>query len=147
MCNAMLSLAILTVVPNLASGQQSPAPLLASAVIEGAVINSQNGRIVPRATVVLRDARKPSDARSTRADGTGHFIFKDLDPGAYRLSADRQGYFNDTRRGGLPLTVEVSAGEQRKHLLLRRMPTAGVTGQIIDRKAETLRQLQVRPLA
>src|SRR6516162_860737 len=95
MRNAVLGLAILTVVPNLASGQQAADLAVGRAVIEGAVINSQNGRIVPHATVVLRNATKPADAKSTRADGTGHFIFTDLDPGAYRLSADRQGYFND----------------------------------------------------
>jgi len=147
MCSAVLSLAILTVVPNLASGQQSADPPLGRAVIEGAVINSQNGRMVPRATVVLRNARKPADAKSMRADGTGHFVFTDLDPGAYRLFADRQGYFNDTRRGGLPLRVEVSAGEQRKDLLLRLMPTAVVTGQIMDENADPLRHVQVKLLA
>ena len=147
MRNAALGLVILFMAPGLASGQQSSDPPPARAVIEGAVINTLNGRMVPRATVVLRNAKKPADAKSTRADGTGHFVFKDVDPGAYRLSADRQGYFYDSGKWGLALRVEVSTGEQRKDLRLRLMPTAVVTGQIMDENADPIQHVQVKLLA
>src|SRR5262245_30864769 len=81
------------------------------AVIEGSVVNIQNGRLVPRATVILRRVSRAADAKSVRADGSGHFVFKDLLPGAYRLSAERQGFFPDRRQQNIQVRVEVAAGE------------------------------------
>ena len=63
-----------------------------SAIVEGSVINIQNSRTIPRATVTLLHL-KGTGSKSQRADGSGHFIFKNVEPGIYRLMAERAGIF------------------------------------------------------
>jgi hypothetical protein len=58
------------------------------AVIEGTVINIQSSRTIPRATVTLLHA-KGTGSKSQRADDRGHFLFRNVEPGIYRLMAER----------------------------------------------------------
>lgn len=67
------------------------------AIVEGTVINVQNSRTIPRATVTLLHL-KGTGSKSGRCDGSGHFIFKNVEPGIYRLLAERQGFFSDDRK-------------------------------------------------
>ena len=73
------------------SAPEDPPP----AIIEGSVINVQNSRTIPRATVTLLHS-KGTGSKSQRADGSGHFMFKNVEPGIYRLMAERQGFFPTT---------------------------------------------------
>src|SRR5262249_25050644 len=75
----------------------APAQHLQPALVEGTVITAQNSRAVPRATVKLI-GMKGVGSRSTRADANGHFIFEDIPPGQYKITADRQGFFSDEHK-------------------------------------------------
>src|ERR1700761_7822195 len=75
------------------SQPETPPP----AIIEGSVIDAQNNRSVPRATVKLMGL-KGAGSKSTRADGNGHFIFEQVEPGRYKLIAERRGFFSDERK-------------------------------------------------
>src|SRR5215475_7875697 len=103
-------ISVLLALSLLSAGAQTTPVSSDRAVIEGSVVNIQNGRLVPRATVILRRVSRLADAKSVRADGSGHFMFKDLLPGAYRLSAERQGFFPDRRQKNIQMRVEVAAG-------------------------------------
>jgi hypothetical protein len=134
----------------LALGQQaaSPAdPAPDRAVIEGSVINARNGRVIPRATVVLRNVRRPSLARSVRADGAGHFVFRDVDPAIYRLSADRQSFFSDRRLAAFQSRLDVAPGDHRTNVVVRLLPSAVVTGQVVDEHSDPMQHVQVKLLA
>jgi Carboxypeptidase regulatory-like domain len=137
-------LTLLAAIPALAAGQANPPD---RAVIEGIVINSQTGRLIPRADVVLRDLNKLPWAKSVRADGLGHFKFKDLDPGTYQLSASRQNFFLDVRHKALQPRLAVVAGELRKDIVLRLLPAAVVTGQVVDDDSDPMQHVQVKLLA
>src|SRR5690242_18632256 len=78
--------------------QTAPAPQ-EPATVEGMATNSQNSRSVPRAQVMLQ-RRGSQSGRTTRTDGNGRFIFRNVDPGTYRLSAERQGFFSDSHKTG-----------------------------------------------
>src|SRR5690348_8041849 len=67
------------------------------AIVEGSVINIQNSRTIPRAVVTLAGT-KGAGSKSARADGSGHFIFEHVEPGIYKLVAQRQGFFSDERK-------------------------------------------------
>src|SRR6476646_11784818 len=86
-----------------------------SAIVEGTVINVQNSRTIPRATVTLLHL-KGTGSKSQRADGSGHFMFKNVEPGIYRLMAERQGFFSDDRKREYQPTFEVAAGAHIKDL-------------------------------
>jgi protocatechuate 3,4-dioxygenase beta subunit len=116
-------------------------------MIEGLVINTVNGRGIPRADVVLRNLRKPGLANAVRADDNGHFLFKSVEPGLYRLSADRPSFFIDPRQKVVQLRFEVAAGDHRKDLLLRLLPAAVVTGQVVDEHSDPMQHVQVKLLA
>jgi hypothetical protein len=116
-------------------------------MIEGSVINLVNGRPIPRADVILRDLRRPNVARAVRADGAGRFLFENVEPGAYRLSADHQSFFSDIRRKTVQPRVEVTGGEHRKGITLRLTPAAVVTGQVVNEHSEPMQHVQVKLLA
>ena len=101
------------------------------AIVEGSVINIQNSRTVPRATVTLLHL-KGTGSKSQRADGSGHFMFKNVEPGIYRLMAERQGFFSDDRKREYQPTLEVAAGDHVKNVPVRLMPAAVVSGEVLD---------------
>jgi hypothetical protein len=147
MNNATLGPTMLLVMSALALGQQTVDPPPGRAAIEGTVINAQNGRVIPRANVVLRSIKKPVEARSVQADGVGHFLFKSVAPGTYRLSAERQSFFSDSSRRAFQPRLEVSAGDHRQGILVRLLPTSVVTGQIVDENSDPMQHVQVKLLA
>jgi hypothetical protein len=112
--------------------------------LEGSVINSQNGRVVPRATVVVRNLKKLAEARSVRADGQGHFVMKNVQPGTYRLTAEHPSYFSGTRHQVFQYRVDLASGEQHSGIVLNLQPAAVVTGQINDENSEPLQNVQVQ---
>lgn len=129
---------------HFAAGQQPADPPPGRAALEGTVISAQNGRVVPRATVIARGLTRSGDAKSVRADGEGHFIFKSLAPGSYRLSAEHQSFFSGTRHQVFQYRVDVTADEHHGNIVLRLLPAAVVTGQIIDENSDPLKHVHVR---
>jgi hypothetical protein len=117
-----------------------------AAIVEGTVINAQNSRTVPRASVHLTGL-KGAGSKSTRADVSGHFIFEHVEPGQYKLTAERQGFFSDERKREHQPTVEVVAGQYLKDVPVRLMPTAVVSGEIVDEYNDALQNVEVKLLA
>ncbi|HEX7284819.1 MAG TPA: carboxypeptidase-like regulatory domain-containing protein [Candidatus Angelobacter sp.] len=119
----------------------------AKGTIAGLVVNAVTNRVVPRADVVLRNVRKAGDVKSVRADDEGRFIFRGVEPGIYRLAADRQSFLSDMRKRSYQPMIEVSAGAQIKDLVLRLLPTAAISGTIVDEHSDPMQHIQVKLLA
>ncbi len=143
MKKAVPSLVILLLLSTgqLARGQND------TATIEGMVVNAQNERVIPRATVLARNVKNANDVTSIRADDSGHFSFANLKPGAYRLTADQPSFYVDTHRRMFQPVVDVAAGELRKDVVVRLQPTAVVTGQIVDEHNDPMEHVQIKLLA
>ncbi len=135
----------LALAASLAARAMSEDPL--PAIVEGTVINIQNSRTIPRATVTLLRTRGGQQSKSARADGNGHFIFKNVDPGVYRLMAERQGFFSDQRRREYQPMFEVTAGDHVKNVPVRLMPAAVVTGEVLDEYNDPVQSVEVRLMA
>jgi hypothetical protein len=146
MRKAALVPTLLLVLSPLGYGQGDDPPP-GGAMIEGSVINTLNGRGIPRADVVLRNVKRPSIANAVRADDNGHFIFRSVDPGVYGLSAEHQSFFTDARQKVVQQRVEVAAGDHRKDVLLRLQPAAVITGEVVDDHSDPLQHVQVKLLA
>ncbi len=116
------------------------------AIVEGAVINAQNSRTIPRASVMLQGLHGVG-SRSVRADGNGHFLFQQVEPGQYNLRAERQGYYSDESRRDFQPMFELGAGQYLKSVPVRLMPTAAVSGEIVDEYNDYLQDVQVTLLA
>ncbi len=116
------------------------------AIVEGSVINIQNSRTVPRATVTLLHL-KGTGSKSQRADGSGHFMFKNVEPGIYRLMAERQGFFSDERKREYQPLFEVAAGDHVRNMPVRLMPAAVVSGEVLDEYSEPVQDVEIRLLA
>lgn len=115
------------------------------AVIEGSVINVQNSRTVPRASVTLLRV-KGTGSKSQRCDSSGHFIFQNVEPGSYRLSAQRQGFFSDASKREYQPIIEVAAGEHVKNMPVRLMPAAVVSGEVLDEYNDPVPDVEIRLL-
>ncbi len=117
------------------------------ATIEGLVIDAQNSRPIPWANVVVRNAKRARDARSFVADSGGHFLVTNVKPGSYVLVADHVNYFANPHKRSFQPTVEVSAKQELKGIVLRLLPTAVVTGQVVDQNSNPLLHVEVKLLA
>lgn len=115
------------------------------ATIEGSVINIQNSRTVPRASVTLMRV-KGVGSKSQRCDSSGHFIFQNVEPGSYRLSAQRQGFFSDASKREYQPIIEVAAGEHVKNMPVRLMPAAVVSGEALDEYNDPVPDVGIRLL-
>ena len=122
-------------------------PSFAQGTIEGAVVSATNGQLLPRATVYLRNVKKRTDVSSSRADGHAHFVFQGIDEGTYEITAERQGFFYDSRRGPLQAPIDVQDGAHIKGIVVRLLPFAAVTGRIVDDYEDPIERAQVRLLA
>jgi Carboxypeptidase regulatory-like domain len=140
----LFSLALAT--PLAARAQISQPEIPPPAMIEGSVIDAQNNRSVPRATVKLMGL-KGAGSKSTRADGNGHFIFEQVEPGRYKLIAEHQGFFSDERKREYQPTFDVASGGHLKNMPVRLMPTAVVAGEIVDEFDEPIQKIEVKLLA
>ncbi|MCU1221892.1 MAG: hypothetical protein JWN42_3089 [Candidatus Angelobacter sp.] len=116
------------------------------AMIEGSVINIQNSRMIPRATVTLLHL-KGTGSKSQRADGSGHFLFRNVEPGIYRLMADRAGFFSDDRKREYQPIFEIAAGEHVKDIPVRLIPSALVSGRVRDEYNDPVPDAEIRILA
>jgi hypothetical protein len=116
------------------------------AIVEGSVINIQNSRTIPRATVTLLHL-KGTGSKSQRADGRGHFLFSNVEPGIYRLMADRAGFFSDGRKREYQPIFEIAAGEHVKDIPVRLIPSALVSGKIRDEYNDPVQDAEIRVLA
>jgi len=125
---------------------QSTTEDLPSAIIEGSVINIQNSRTVPRATVTLLRV-KGVGSKSQRCDSSGHFIFQNVEPGSYRLTAQRMGFFSDATKREYQPMIEVTAGEHVKNMPVRLMPAAVLSGEVLDEYNDPVPDVEIRLLS
>ncbi len=113
-----------------------------SALVEGVVINAQNSRPIPRAEVSLQRVRGPQARKSTRTDVDGRFTFKNVDPGVYRLVADRQGFFSDSHKLGFQPIFEITSGANIK-TVVQLMSNAVVAGNVLDEYSDPIQNVEV----
>ena len=92
------------------------------AKVEGEVVNSTNGTPVSTVTLTLRSVNSVQNY-VVSSDSKGKFIFDDVEPGRYALSAEKRGFVREyygpqgaTSNGTL---LTVSEGQVIKGLVFR----------------------------
>ena len=78
---------------------QAPAAAPERCTIEGRVLRAGSGDPIRKVQVTLfREQTRPSSPNFSVTDDSGRFSFTGLDPGRYRLSAERNGYVRQDRK-------------------------------------------------
>ncbi|MEO5924009.1 MAG: carboxypeptidase-like regulatory domain-containing protein [Bryobacteraceae bacterium] len=105
-----------------------------TARMEGQVLADANGLPLRRVQVILTPLEAGKPAIGTQTDDRGKFLLRDIEPGGYQLSAQRDGYLTSItfRRGSarMPPRFTLSRGETITDLTFRLRPWAVVSGKI-----------------
>jgi hypothetical protein len=123
----------------------APMPGIAGAAGVTGVIGGVLGA-TPGAVIVREGA--PSQLPLATTDANGHFVFPNLEPGAYLLRAVAEGYarqeFN-ARPGNSGMTAQVtlSAGALSKDTVFRLVPGGTVSGRVTGSSGEPLVNFEV----
>ena len=126
---------------------QAPSAV-ATASIAGRVVESGNGAPIPDAQVTVMPVRNapmvtamPELPLSVRTDKDGRFTIRGLEPGRYRLAAQKSGYAMAFGPGAAS-TIELASGqEQSADLTLER--GAAIVGRVVNDAGEPLVNLRV----
>ena len=109
------------------SGQEDPAAAPKTGSIAGVAIDEKSGEGIAKALIILR--RDQEGGLGEITDAKGKFTLRDVDPGVYTLSIERDGY---VAAGEKSQTVSVQAGQTTSDLKLKLQRTGTVSGRILD---------------
>lgn len=150
--NLTLPLTIPLLVWLLPQGQEPAGEPAAPAkcAIEGRVVHASTGAPLKKATLLLFKAEGREQPAVVRSDSQGRFVFRDVEPGRYYLSASRTGFAHQQygsrgrKQGGTVLTLE--AGQELTGLVLRLQPQGVITGLVLDGDGEPVMNAEVQAL-
>src|ERR1017187_5025758 len=109
------------------SGQENPPVAPKTGTVEGVAIDEKSGEGIAKALIILR--RDQEGGMGEITDAKGKFTLRDVDPGVYTLSVERDGY---VVAGGPSQTVSVQAGQTTSDVKLKLQRTGAVSGRILD---------------
>src|SRR5260370_11702476 len=109
------------------SGQEDPTAAPKTGSVAGAAIDEKSGDGIAKALIILR--RDQQGGVGVVTDANGKFTLRDVDPGMYTLSAERDGY---VVAHGQSQTVSVQAGQTTSEVKLKLLRTGAVSGRILD---------------
>jgi hypothetical protein len=114
-------------------------------IVEGTVF--RNGTTEPLPSVVVTLTPQDAEPYSTQTvtDGRGRFVFRDLLPGKYVVSARRSGYLKPAAgfETSESTTILVAPGQHVENVSLALAPGGVVTGTILDDRGKPLANIGV----
>lgn len=125
-----------------------PAPKLnpKTAEISGRVTDARTGQAVRDARIILRDLEN-HEAPGTVTGPDGQFLLKDVQPGRYRLWADRSGFVRGeygARAANRPGTIlSVAAGGSLPDINIRLTPVGAIGGRVVSEHGEPLQGVEI----
>ncbi len=110
-------------------------------MLQGTVLKEPTSEPIKKATIELITENQQEGGNYTAvSDQDGHFQIEGIEPGRYRLFAERTGYIEvekkQHRSSGVVLSFE--AGQQLKDFLIRMLPAAVVTGRVVDQDGDPM---------
>jgi protocatechuate 3,4-dioxygenase beta subunit len=141
---------LLLLIASLAEAQLTSDPAAEKCTLEGQVVKAGTGEPLKRARVFLRPAESFRTRHFATTDTSGRFLLKDIEPGRYRLAAERNGYVRQQygQQGpdhpGTILTL--APGQHFRDVVFRLLPTAVIAGRIYDEDGEPTPRVFVEAL-
>ncbi len=127
--------------------QTNPTQASDKCKLEGRVVNSVTGEAVRKVSLTVRHMTERGVSFSAITDDEGRFRFDKLEPGTYRLSAERSGYLSQqygartTPYTGTPITL--IRGQHLKDLEFKLLPQGSISGKVVDEDGEPIHQASV----
>jgi len=116
-------------------------------VIEGKVLDSVTGQPLSKAQLTLFRDQGGRQPLVTSSDSSGAFVFRNVEPGSYYLSASRNRYarqsYGQRSNTGRGAVINLSARQKISDIVLRLAPGAIVTGRVVDEDGEPLPYVRV----
>ncbi len=108
------------------------------------IVTSSTGQPLKNALLHLQpwstgSPGQASSAYSTSTDAQGSFLFENLDPGRYDLSAERTGYLRATYSASgksASSVLDLASGQQLTGISLKMTPQAVISGTITNEDGE-----------
>ena len=142
-------LAVLCLVAAL-HGQEEPAEVRPEdyATVKGIVVDALTEAPLAKAQVSMRRTGRGARQRLSATTGAGgEFTINNVEPGEYRLSAEKNRYaradYGARRPGAQGQTLTVGAGAQLNGIGFKLAPAAVVTGRVLDSDGESMADVQV----
>jgi hypothetical protein len=108
--------------------------------VEGIVAEQGTNTALSKATLDLRSLDNPNARYPAISTGEGKFSFRNVLPGRYSLAAARSGFLRAQygQRGpnSAAATLEVRAGQNIRDIRISMIPSAAISGRVIDTKGE-----------
>jgi hypothetical protein len=146
-----------------ASAAQNPEPGVpaqpaAVCSVEGQVVKSATSEGLKKISVhiqLLEPSKSATtgedrEVRSVTTDPSGRFVFNDLDPGRYMLTASGNGYpqqsYSQQGRRRRAKVLVLSPGQHEKDVVFRLQPAGVITGAVSDEDGDPVVYAQVQAL-
>ena len=129
--------------PMFLSAQGPDATAPKRGTLSGEVVESKTGAPVKKATVTLQHNQ---EGVGTISDSEGKFTLRDLDPGSYVISVEREGYV--TTHDSAQKVVTVNADDKNADVKLMMLRTGVISGRVLDVDGEPLvnARVQIAPV-
>lgn len=145
----LLCLEVLLLALPLGAGQ-APAKSPEKCSVEGIVLKAATGEPLKKVRVLLHKAEGRDPPYIALSEATGQFALRDLEPGRYRLSVERDAYVRQeygqrgTNRAGSILSLE--PGQRLRDITFRLVAAAVIAGRVFDADGEPLPRANVQAL-
>lgn len=128
------------------ANQPGPPAKQESCSIEGQVVNAASGEPLNKATINASQVGHADKRYETTTTAGGRFAIRDMEPGQYRIRADRRGYSSTastTGKARAAITFSLDPGQHLEGIVLRMSPQAVITGRVLDDDGEPLPNVEV----
>jgi hypothetical protein len=129
-------------------GQAGPVqPTGSPARLSGRVLRAENNQPLSKAGLTLFPDGRPGEVLTTRSGPNGTFEFPEVQPGRYRLRAERTGFVAEVygQRGGGPgISLTLERGGHLERIEFRLQRAGVISGTVTDEDQEPVEGLIVR---
>ena len=144
------SLLTLTSISSAQAHQGSSAPKPEQCKLSGMVVKLAGSEPLASARVRLLSQDDRALSHSTSTDAGGRFELKGIDPGRYRMLVHKDGFvtqaYGQRKLDDPGAVLTLRPGQEMRDLLFRLIPSAVISGRVINEEGDPLPWVQVNAL-
>jgi hypothetical protein len=113
--------------------------------ISGTVVNAIGGQPLSQVTVFIAVPENPNDTEQVNTGEDGRFVFENVSPGKYAMSAQRRGFTRQSfqQHELYSTAVAVGPGKISEDLTFELNPDSSISGTVTDEENEAVRNGRV----